>query len=459
MALSQRKLILGAEFHQSGDHEGGWRMPSAQPWRGTDLSYYQSLSRLAERGKMDFVFFADFLAYTPRIRQSIRWELEPLTLLAGVAAVTERIGLVATGSTLYTEPYNLARSFATLDHLSGGRAAWNIVTTGETATAGDFGHAQVVPHDQRYAHAHEYVALIRELWDSRDDAALVTDRDHGRYADPARVRPLNYDSGRHRVAGALNLPRPPQGHPVLVQAGSSEDGRNFAAAHAEMVFTAQPTLDYGQAFYQDMQRRVALAGRRPGSLKVVPGLLTVIGSTDEEARRLRNQLDDLLVPSVYANLLGSFGIDLSRFDLDDPVPENLGSVAGFEGIKSRLAIIEHLVRHWGDKPTIRQLIRRLAGSRGHFAVTGTPGKIAASMQTWFEQGAADGFIIKYCFSRPAFTAMITKALPCVSTWGWPAPIASRHGKGRSLEEAHRGAGPATAGPDRLAGNPSRRQTA
>lgn len=417
MALSQRKLILGAEFHQSGDHEGGWRMPSAQPWRGTDLSYYQSLSRLAERGKMDFVFFADFLAYTPRIRQSIRWELEPLTLLAGVAAVTERIGLVATGSTLYTEPYNLARSFATLDHLSGGRAAWNIVTTGETATAGDFGHAQVVPHDQRYAHAHEYVALIRELWDSWDDAALVTDRDHSRYADPARVRPLDYDSGRHRVAGALNLPRPPQGHPVLVQAGSSEDGRNFAAAHAEMVFTAQPTLDYGQAFYQDMQRRVALAGRRPGSLKVVPGLLTVIGSTDEEARRLRNQLDDLLVPSVYANLLGSFGIDLSRFDLDDPVPENLGSVAGFEGIKSRLAIIEHLVRHWGDKPTIRQLIRRLAGSRGHFAVTGTPGKIAASIQTWFEQGAADGFIIKYSHLPGGIREFVDEVVPLLQRAG------------------------------------------
>lgn len=430
MAHPQRQLILGAEFHQSGDHEGGWRMPSAQPWRGTDLSYYQSLSRLAERGKMDFVFFADFLAYTPRIRQSIRWELEPLTLLAGIAAVTERIGLVATGSTLYTEPYNLARSFATLDHLSGGRAAWNIVTTGETATAGDFGHAQVAPHDQRYAHAHEYVALIRALWDSWEEGALLGDAQTGNYVDPARVHAPAYDSGRHRVAGALNLPRPPQGHPVLVQAGSSEDGRNFAAAHAEMVFTAQPTLDYGQAFYQDMQRRVALAGRRSGSLKVVPGLLTVIGSTDEEAQRLRHQLDDLLVPSVYANLLGSFGIDLSKFDLDDPVPEDLGSVAGFEGIKSRLAIIEHLVRHWGDKPTIRQLIRRLAGSRGHFAVTGTPEKIAAAMQTWFEQGAADGFIIKYSHLPGGIREFVDEVVPLLQQAG----IYRREYTGSTLRE-------------------------
>jgi FMN-dependent oxidoreductase (nitrilotriacetate monooxygenase family) len=431
MSHSHRQLILGAEFHQSGDHEGGWRMPSAQPWRGTDLSYYQSLAQQAEQAKMDFVFFADFLAYTPRIRQSIRWELEPLTLLAGIAAVTDRIGLLATGSTLYTEPYNLARSFATLDHISAGRAGWNIVTTGEPAAAGDFGHADVVPHAQRYTHAHEYVELIRRLWDSWDDGAMQAQGgEDGVYVDPERVHPVAHHTASHRVAGALNLPRPPQGHPVLVQAGSSEDGRDFAAAHAEIVFTAQPTLEYGQNFYRDMRRRLALAGRTPGSLKIIPGLLVVIGSTDDEAKRLREQLDDLLVPAIYANLLGSFGIDLTKYDLDDPVPKVLGDVSQFEGIKSRLAIIEHLVDHWGDKPTIRQLIRRLAGSRGHYAITGTPRTIATGMQTWFEQGAADGFIIKFSHLPGGIREFSDEVIPLLQDAG----IYRRDYSGTTLRE-------------------------
>lgn len=364
-------------------------MPTAQPWRGTDLSYYQALSRVAERGKMDFVFFADFLAYTPRIRQNVRWELEPLTLLAAIAATTERIGVVATGSTLYTEPYNLARAFATLDHLSGGRAAWNIVTTGEPATAGDFGHQEVLPHHERYVHAHEYVALIRKLWDNWGDGP-----DGRAAATPAQAEPLHYQSDRHRVLGAFNLPRTPQGRPVLVQAGSSEDGRNFAAAHAELVFTAQPTLETAQAFYAEMGSRVAAHGRPPGALKVVPGFLTVIGSTDEEAARLREQLDDLLAPEVFETLLSGFGIDVSQYDLDDPVPADLGDIDRFQGIRSRYAIIELLIRQWGGTLTIRQLIRRLAGSRGHLAVVGTPERIANTMQDWFEQRAADGFIVK-----------------------------------------------------------------
>ncbi|KCB29011.1 LLM class flavin-dependent oxidoreductase [Bordetella hinzii] len=430
MPTHKRQLILGAEFHQSGDHEGGWRMPAAQPWRGTDLAYYQALSREAERGKMDFVFFADFLAYTPRIRQSVRWELEPLTLLAGIAAATSHIGLVATGSTLYNEPYNLARSFATLDHISGGRAAWNIVTTGEPATAQDFGHASVVPHGERYAHAHEYVDIITSLWDSWQDDAVAADREHGRYAHPERIHPLSHDSARHRLHGALNLPRTPQGRPVLVQAGSSEDGRNFAARHAEMVFTAQPTLDYAQAFHQDLRRRAAAFGRDPDTLKILPGLLTVIGSTDEEAARLREQLDDLLVPSVYATLLAGYGIDLSKHDLDDPLPEKLGDISDFEGIKSRLAIIEHLVRHWNEKLTIRQLVRRLAGSRGHLAVVGNPERIADTISTWFGQGGADGFIIKSSHLPGGIQDFVDQVVPLLQARG----IYRRDYSGRTLRD-------------------------
>ncbi len=412
MNTPTRQLILGAEFHQSGDHEGGWRLPSAQPWRGTDLAYYQALSRVAERGKMDFVFFADFLAYTPRIRQSVRWELEPLALLAGIAAATEHIGLIATGSTLYNEPYNLARAFATLDHLSGGRAAWNIVTTGEPHTARDFGHQAVLPHAQRYAHAHEYVALIRRLWDSWGDAAGGVAN-----TDPARARELAYRSERHRVAGALNLPRTPQGRPVLVQAGSSEDGRRFAAAHAEIVFTAQPTLAAAQAFYADMQRRVDEAGRAAQSLKVVPGFLTVIGSTDAEAARLRERLDDLLAPEVYETLLSGYGIELSQHDLDDPVPAQLGDISQFEGIRSRYAVIESLIKQWGPGLTIRQLVRRLAGSRGHLAVVGTPERIAATMQQWFEQRGADGFIVKSSHLPGGIQDFVDQVVPLLQQAG------------------------------------------
>jgi len=419
MANTERQLILGAEFHQSGDHEGAWRLPTAQPERSTDISYFQELSQVAERGKFDFVFFADFLAYRPSIRYSVRWAMEPISLLAAVSAVTERIGLVATGSTVYTEPYNLARTFATLDHISGGRAAWNIVTSGEPAASRDFGEDHPPSHHDRYVRAREFVEVVTGLWDSWEDDAIVADRTSGTYANPAQLHELRHRGANLSVAGALNLPRPPQGHPVLVQAGSSDDGRSFAARYAEIVFTAQPTVEAGQAFYSDIKSRVQAVGRSRDSIKIIPGFLAVIGSTEEEAKRLKNDLDDLLLPEVYAGLLSSFGIRLDGLDLDSPLPEKLGDVSNFNGIKSRLAVIESLVAEWGGsgKLTIRELVRRLAGSRGHVNCVGTPEQVADKMETWFRQNAADGFIVKSSHLPGCIETFVEEVVPILQRRG------------------------------------------
>jgi FMN-dependent oxidoreductase (nitrilotriacetate monooxygenase family) len=379
VTLPHRKLVLGAEFHQSGDHEGAWRLPGAQPHRGTDIAYYQRLSRIAEQGKFDFVFFADFLAFNPSVRYSVRWEMEPLSLLAAIAAVTERIGIVATGSTIFTEPYNIARAFATLDHVSGGRAAWNIVTSGAPAAARDYGYEEVLAHHERYVRAAEYVDVVKRLWDS---------------SDGGRTWPLDHAGQHIDVAGALNVARPPQGYPVLVQAGQSEDGKDFAGRHAEVVFTAQPNLAEGQAFYKEMRGRAQKAGRPPDSIRILPGFLAVIGSTEEEAQRLKDRMDDLIHPGHYEHFLASFGIDLGKYPLDEPLPRKFGDVTNFNGIKSRLSVIETIVADMGGVVTPRQLVRRIAGSRGHILGVGTPAQIADQMALWFNSNAADGFIVK-----------------------------------------------------------------
>ncbi|WP_428846999.1 LLM class flavin-dependent oxidoreductase [Rhizohabitans arisaemae] len=370
-----------------GHHEAAWRHPRTEPGRVLDIRHFQQLARIAERGKLDSVFFADGLAIWNNVRHNATGGLEPLTLLAALAAVTSHIGLIATASTTYNEPFHLARKFASLDHISGGRAGWNIVTSAGTAEAQNFGLDDRPAHSDRYERAAEFLEVAVKLWDSWDDDALVVNRRSGVYADTDKVHTFDHRGKHFRVRGPLNVPRPPQGHPLLVQAGSSEDGKEFAAQYAEAVFTAQQTFEEAKGFYDDLKSRLARYGREPGELKVLPGISPIIGSTEREARRLEAELEELINPEYGVSQLSQIaGIDLSAYPLDGPLPPlNVHT----EGNQSRVKLIVDLARR--ESLTIRRLIARLAGGRGHRVVAGTPVQIADQLQHWYENGAADGF--------------------------------------------------------------------
>ncbi len=376
-----RHLHLNAFLMNAGHHDAAWRHPLTSPERVTDLGYFQELARAAERGRLDSLFLADGLALPGTVRHNALGGLEPLTLLSALAAVTERIGLIATVSTTYNEPFTTARAFASLDHLSGGRAGWNIVTSANPEEAHNFGRDAHLDHGLRYARAREFVDVAVSLWDSWADDAIVLDRARGVYADTAKVRPVDHRGPHFRVRGPLNVPRPPQGHPLLVQAGSSEDGKEFAARYAEAVFTAQQTLDGARAFYRDLKGRVARQGRDPEHVKVLPGVCPVIGSTEAEARALEQQLTDLQVPEYgLAQLSALLGTDLTGLPLDGPLPE-LPDERSVNGNRSRFALVAELGRREGL--TLRELIARLGGGRGHRVVVGTPERIADELETWF----------------------------------------------------------------------------
>ncbi|SDR24233.1 FMN-dependent oxidoreductase, nitrilotriacetate monooxygenase family [Thermostaphylospora chromogena] len=383
-----RRMHLNAFLMGVGHHEAAWRHPRTEPSRITDVRHFQHLARVAERGALDSVFLADTLALAGKVRYNALGGLEPLTLLSALAVVTERIGLIATVSTTYNEPFHVARKFASLDHISGGRAGWNIVTSAGEAEARNFGIERPA-HTERYARAAEFVDVVTKLWDSWEDGAILRERHTGVYADTDRIHPVDHAGTYFRVRGPLNAPRPPQGHPVLVQAGSSEDGKRFAARYAEAVFTAQQTLEEARAFYADLKGRLAAHGRRPEELLILPGIVPIIGSTEREARRLEKELEELTVPEYgVAQVSTMLGVDLTGHPLDEPLPELSGAT---EGQQSRARLVLDLARR--DGLTLRQLIARLAGGRGHRVVAGTPEQIADQLEEWFTGGAADGFNI------------------------------------------------------------------
>ncbi|WP_036331980.1 LLM class flavin-dependent oxidoreductase [Microbispora sp. ATCC PTA-5024] len=381
-----RRLHLNAFLMGVGHHEAAWRHPRTEPRRVTDVRHFQDLARIAERGKLDSVFLADGLALWGNVRHNALGGLEPLTLLSALAAVTEHVGLIATVSTTYNEPFHVARKFASLDHISGGRAGWNIVTSAGEAEAHNFG-IERPPHRLRYERATEFLEVATKLWDSWEDDAVLADRAGGVYAETARIHPVEHVGEHFRVRGPLNTQRPPQGRPLLVQAGSSDDGRDFAARHAEAVFTAQQTLEEGQEFYADLKARAARYGRRPEEILVLPGISPILGSTEREALRLEKELEDLIIPAYgVAQLSNVLGVDLSGHPLDEPLPEVPERT---EGQQSRLKLVVDLARR--ERLTLRQLVGRLFGGRGHRVVAGTPEQVADQLQEWFENGAADGF--------------------------------------------------------------------
>src|ERR1700720_2286112 len=394
MGAVKRQLHLTLFIHSRGPHEASWRHPASSPLPLTDIRYYQDLAQRAEAALFDAIFVADQLALGEDVAQAPRIWLEPVTTLAALAMATSRIGMIATASTTYTEPFNLARQFASLDHISNGRVAWTIVTSWLATAAGNFSGAGQMSHADRYARAEEFMAVIKALWDSWAHDAVIDDRAGGRYARPDRIRPINHKGEYYQVAGPLNLPRCPQGRPVLVQAGSSDTGRRFAARHAEAVFTAHMEKATARAFYADLKARGAAEGRASDQVLILPGLSPMIASTETEAQRLARELNELSDPEGgRKRLSGRFGgYDFSHLPLDRPLaPEDFPEPDLVEAARSRTEVILSLVRR--EKPTLRQLLASLAGARGHFTIAGTPEQIADLIEEWFTDGAADGFNI------------------------------------------------------------------
>ncbi len=390
----KRQLHLNLFIHGRGHHEAAWRHPAASPLALTDIRYYQDLAQRAEAALFDSIFLADQLALGGDVAQAPRTWLEPITVLAAVATTTSRVGLIATASTTYTEPYNLARQFASIDHISNGRAAWNIVTSWLPTAAANYGAAGPASHADRYARGEEFLEVVNELWDSWAADAVVDDRTGGVYARGDRIRSIHHRRDFFTVSGPLNLPRCPQGRPVLVQAGSSDTGRRFAARHADAVFTAHTAKTTAQEFYADLKRLASEEGRRPEHLLILPGLSPMIAGAEAEAQRLAREVNELADPEVgRKRLSGRFGgHDFSHLPLDRPLsPEDFPPPGAVEAARSRSGLILDLVAR--DRPTLRQLLAYLAGARGHYVTAGTPEQIADLIEDWFTSGAADGFNI------------------------------------------------------------------
>ncbi|GLU39882.1 MULTISPECIES: LLM class flavin-dependent oxidoreductase [Pseudomonas] len=391
MTASNRTLSLGAFLMATGHHVAAWRHPDVPADAGLSFQQYKRLAQIAEAAKFDTLFVADSVAApsAPIASRMARSDhFEPLTLLSALAAVTERIGLIATVTTSYNEPYHVARKFASLDHLSGGRAGWNLVTSDNAAEALNFNRSEHLGHAERYARAREFHDVVNGLWDSWEDDAFLRDKASGQYYDPAKLHQLDHQGEHFQVRGPLNVARSPQGRPVVVQAGSSETGRELAAQTAEVVFTAQTSLAAARDFYADLKGRMARHGRRPDELKVMPGVYVVVADSEAEAQEKQEAFQELVEPQVgvalLSRMLGNF--DLSAYPLDGPLPE---LPLTDSGQRSRQLLLTELAGK--ENLSLAQLGRRIAGGRGHYSLVGTPQRIADELQAWFEQGAADGF--------------------------------------------------------------------
>jgi FMN-dependent oxidoreductase (nitrilotriacetate monooxygenase family) len=416
MSRPPKQLHLNAFLMSTGHHEASWRLPESDPYATTSIAHYANLAQTAERGKLDSIFFADSPSLWGTVGRRPSGSLEPTVVLAAIAALTTHIGLIATASTTYNEPYNLARRFASIDHISGGRVGWNIVTTATLDAARNFNLDELPSHAARYARAEEFLQVAKKLWDSWDDDAVVADKERGVWGDDRLLYPAAHEGEHFQVAGALNVPRSPQGHPLLVQAGSSEDGRAFAAGHAEAIFTAWQTIEEAQAFYADVKRRAKDAGRDPDTVLVLPGIVPVIGSTETEARLLEEELDRLIVPRyALENLARQLKLDPSELDLDRELPEALPTEDEIEGAKSRFTLIVDLARR--ERLTVRRLIGRLGGGRGHRTFAGTPEQVADAILDWADQGAADGFNIMPAVLPSGLEAFVDQVVPILQAKG------------------------------------------
>lgn len=410
-----RQFHLNAFLMGVGHHEAAWRHDRTDVRNLTDVKHFQRLAQLAERGKLDSVFFADGLAVGPRVKHNTQAIFEPITLLTAMATVTEHIGLIATATTGYIEPYTLARSFASLDHISGGRAGWNIVTSAGDDEAANFGVQGIPDHAGRYRRAAEFVDVATALWDSWEDDALVLDESTGIFADPDRVHRIDHDGEHFTVRGPLNSPRSEQGRPLLVQAGSSESGKDFAGRYAEAIFTAQRSVEDCKAFYRDVKSRAVKFGRNADEVKILPGIVPFIGPTEDAALELEQQFTDLISPEYSLRQLSQMlGVDLTAHALDAPLPA-LPPIEQIQGNKSRYQLVKDLAR--SESLTVRQLIAKLGGGRGHRTFAGTAEQVADNLELWFTEGAADGFNIMPPYLPGGLEDFVEQVVPILQRRG------------------------------------------
>lgn len=409
-------LFLTAE----GIHHGGWRHPSATPGRG-DLAFFRDLAKRAEAACLDLLFVADKLgiddihggSIAATVRHRPSRGTEPLTLLSALAACTDRIGLGGTLSTSYTEPYHAARLFASLDHLSQGRAAWNAVTSVSDAEARNFGRAAHYGHDERYARASEYLDVVRKLWDSWEADAVEPDKAAGTFADPDKIHYVDHQGPWFTVRGPLSVPRPPQGHPVLIQAGASGAFLDLAARQAEVIFAVYPDLDRARAGHADFKARVAAAGRAPEAVKVLPGMVPIIADTDGEAQALLAELDALVTPeSGLSFMSGSMNYDLSQHPVDGPVPDIREAIRGSKG-RFHYVIGKAIDEGW----TLADLGRWYGSSLSFAKFVGSPQTVADQMGDWITRGAADGFIVMPATMPLGATRFLDEVVPILQARG------------------------------------------
>lgn len=424
-----KQLKLGAFMRPVSIHTGAWRYPGALPDANFNFPALKRFIQKLEQGKFDAFFMADHLAVLNMPINALKrshtvTSFEPFTLLSALASVTEHIGLVATASTTYDEPYHIARRFASLDHISGGRAGWNIVTTANPDAALNFGLEEEVEHDERYVRAREFYDVVTGLWDSFADDAFIRDVESGIYFDPEKIHVLGHQGKHLSVRGPLNIARPVQGWPVIVQAGASEAGRQLAAETAELVFAPAGNLEAGKALFADIKKRAWIIGRDAESIKILPGALVIVGETVEEAIAKRTHLDSLVhYDSGIASLNGALGYDVSGFDPDGFLPEIPETNAGRSSRERIVALAQR------EKLTIRQLAQRV-GSYGGLAFVGTPQTIADEMEQWLIEEGSDGFNIMFPFLPEGLNDFVDKVIPELQRRG----IFRKEYEGKTLRE-------------------------
>lgn len=391
--MAKKQIKLGAFILLPGQHVASWRYPSTVADRTLDLDYLTELAQTAERGKFDTIFFADVFG-TPLLENSPSGiKLDPVIIVSALAAVTKNIGLTATLTTTYNEPFQVARKYSAIDHLSKGRAAWNVVTSANDSESLLFGKEKHLPHAERYERAEEFVDVVKKLWFSIEDEALIIDKENGKFLDLNKVHPVDHEGKFFKVKGSLDSPSTPQGHPVIVQAGSSEAGKELAAKTAEVIFTAWQTLEDAQKFYRDVKGRLAKYGRKPEDLKIMPGVFITVAKTEEEAIAKRKELNSYILPDVgLAYVSNHFGIDLSGYDVDGPLPD-FAKIEDPTNPGIRQNIIRGIIER-ENITTLRQLYERISGARGHREIVGTPSQIADQLEEWFLNEGADGFNIQ-----------------------------------------------------------------
>ncbi|AET92280.1 nitrilotriacetate monooxygenase [Burkholderia sp. YI23] len=413
----REQMGLWAFFRPTTIHTAGWRFPGANPRANFDLAELTRAAIKLEAACFDALFMADHLALLNMPMDGLKrshtaTSFEPLTLLSALSSLTRRIGLVATGSTTYDEPFHIARRFASLDHLSAGRAGWNIVTTANPEVARNFGFDDLRGHDERYDLAREFVNVVTGLWDSWQDDAFVCDAGEGVFFDPRKMHVLDHHGRFFDVKGPLNIARPPQGWPVLVQAGASPAGMRLAAESADVVFTAQTTLEGAQSFYRDIKLQAVAAGRADTPCKVMLGTLVVVGRTEEEAREKRSMMDSLVhTDSALASLSVALGHDISSFDPDGPLPDLPRTN---QGVSSQKRVLD-IARREG-LTTIRDIARRVGGYFGH-EVVGTPQQVAEQLEYWFGAQACDGFIVMFPYLPQGLDDFVDHVVPILQSRG------------------------------------------